>query len=264
MCNRNISRIDASLLFRYIRTTRGTSTKEFCQILDISKSQYSRLSSGISLLTFENTCKIEERFDLLLSKVYKGMVFENPNMHLFSLPRCYQENQFTKKLSIFYIWLLRKYLGIKEFNEFMDYEGLPVEYFVNINNPINIRFTLRALQVLIKKGILNCSTIHLFATQFCKIFQLERGSLDSFHDTLCSIYKFEENHEYTVEHVSNKSYTFSFRPKEHIENAIYFNPILGNIVTQWIATLASVISGRSTNIIEDVFNGDSKCVISMT
>jgi len=259
-----VSRINASLLLKYLQVTRQVTVNELCQIMDISKSQYSRLQTGKSQLTFKNSLIIEDYFKLKLSRIHQGMISETPTVNCFDLPDLYSHNQFTKDMAIFYFWMLRNFLGEDIFLDFMKYEGLPPEYFINTQNSINVRFPLRALEELITRKIITPHNLEMFAKAFCQLLHIPCGSHPtSMFNLINSVEKFEINHKYKIEDLNSKSFTFSFIPGEHIEKKIYFSPILGNITAQWVKSISSVVSGREATIVEDIFHGGGKCVISI-
>jgi transcriptional regulator with XRE-family HTH domain len=270
MIRRNVSSV-----IKYLRQRESYSQDKISKLLGCPRTTYMRLENGQKDLMLYEWKKLKEIFQITDEELELGYVERGrDDSYLFNLPDCYSEASYTKgRLLSLLVTYFKSTLGDKAFEEFCKRERVPSTFFTNLSNSINIRFSLRLYQELIKKRkLVHKSQLQDFARVGLRLRPHHGEHLSEYKGVkgirklsllLSNISDLEENHDYVLEDMREdfSQITISFWPKEHVDKSLYIgDPILKTFMKDWISTYFEIFSESRLKVInkEDYFVSGGK------
>lgn len=236
---KNSYRINAASVIKYLRIRHSLSQAQMAGIIECSIARLSRLESAKLELLSREAMNIVQHFNINAEDFGWGQVTDfatnNEDYARFSIPNQMAEDAHSEGRTLFlHISNFKRFFGNDAFNEFCRSEGINPLYFVNTANPINIKFTLRMFQEMIKKGhIGNSHDLTQYVAKFLNSNIHHKGHLDKYNSNLGlervkslieNIETYERNHKYEVLWHNEKNNSIDIRVSlnDHIDKKIYF------------------------------------------
>jgi hypothetical protein len=169
----------SSQIIRAVRKYYQLKQVEFAPILSTTQSALSKIEAGHLELSASQWLAVCDQYTLDPRSLFTGKI-ENLGERKFGLQDASKvggfeiptEYSFLMGSSVRTAYPILKFmklkLGEKKLNSFLEASGFDVDYFVIMNNPLNIKFIEHCVSYLISEGILTQSNIHtiLESSQF--------------------------------------------------------------------------------------------------
>jgi transcriptional regulator with XRE-family HTH domain len=230
---------NASLVLRYLRMSGGLTQDEMARIIGCSKYRLSRLEAAkLSLLSFEAT-NIARHFKISLEDFAWGSIFSphlnGDDFYSFGISPRYRENAHSGGRTLFlHIENFKRVFGAEKFLHLCETEKIDPIYFVNMANPLNIAFSSRLLQEMIKAGHLGSpennlryAEAHLNSLHhkgFLDLYDGQKG-LEKLVSLIGNAEDYEKNHIYEVLWHDRARETLDVRISlaDHVDQRLYFD-----------------------------------------
>lgn len=253
------------LILSYLRTSNGLSRKEMAKILELTDKTYGRYESSQTPLNAQTLLALNTIYDIPIA-VFGGeplVCNEDKDLSIF-LPNHYRYNRYSSGLlASMYIDTFTQNYGYDEFKNFCKNEGVDPTYFINISNPINMRFINR---LVVHAKLLNNIITKQFVKDIGNVVKIERlrPTIIEIADFINEEFpKYEKNHKYNLIDIKNDYIDIGIIPGEHLPLDIYngSSPI-GNLYEVLLAPVASEVTRTKSEILE-IIKGGQNCKVRL-
>lgn len=161
----------SSQIVRSVRKYYQIKQVEFAPILNTTQSALSKIEAGHLELSASQWLAVCDRYTLDPRSLFSGKI-ENLGERKFGLQDASRVGGFEIPTEYSFLMgssvrtaypilkLMKLKLSEKKFTAFIEASGFDVDYFVIMNNPLNIKFIEHCVSYLIAEGILTETNIH--------------------------------------------------------------------------------------------------------
>jgi hypothetical protein len=161
----------SSQIVRAVRKYYQIKQVEFAPILNTTQSALSKIEAGHLELSASQWLAVCDRYTLDPRSLFSGKI-ENLGERKFGLQDASRVGGFEIPTEYSFLMgssvrtaypilkLMKLKLSEKKFTAFIEASGFDVDYFVIMNNPLNIKFIEHCVSYLIAEGILTETNIH--------------------------------------------------------------------------------------------------------
>lgn len=161
----------SSQIVRAVRKYYQIKQVDFAPVLSTTQSALSKIEAGLLELSASQWLAVCDRYTLDPRSLFTGKI-ENLGERKFGLqdasrvggfdiPTEYSFLMGSSVRTAYPILIFMKLkLSEKKFNSFIEASGFDMDYFVIMNNPLNIKFIEHCVSYLISEGILTQTNIH--------------------------------------------------------------------------------------------------------
>lgn len=248
-----VSSIEIGRILRATRRYTGHTQVQMAKELGVEQSAYSRIESGDQGLTTPQWFRFCEVTNIVPEAVRTGFIefYDDPaecpkkkdNMvaHRFKVPARYQleAGTTTRELMPFLSYAERSW-GERKADTFIETMGVSREFFMILNNRINLDFCLDLSRELIERGELNKKGVEQIASvatepQIHGILRYRyegaKTSIDVLSSLIESSRRYECNFKHEILSRNSDKMTVSIAPEPHLERFAYRDdPVLGDFL----------------------------------
>jgi hypothetical protein len=161
----------SSQIVRAVRKYYQIKQVDFAPVLSTTQSALSKIEAGLLELSASQWLAVCDRYTLDPRSLFTGKI-ENLGERKFGLQDASRvggfeipsEYSFLMGSSVRTAYPILKFMKLKlsekKFNSFIEASGFDADYFVIMNNPLNIKFIEHCVSYLISEGILTQTNIH--------------------------------------------------------------------------------------------------------
>jgi len=161
----------SSQIVRAVRKYYQIKQVDFAPVLSTTQSALSKIEAGLLELSASQWLAVCDRYTLDPRLLFTGKI-ENLGERKFGLQDASRvggfdiptEYSFLMGSSVRTAYPILKFMKLKlsekKFNSFIEASGFDMDYFVIMNNPLNIKFIEHCVSYLISEGILTQTNIH--------------------------------------------------------------------------------------------------------
>ena len=161
----------SSQIIRAVRKYFQIKQIEFAPILSTTQSALSKIEAGHLELSASQWLAVCDQYTLDPRSLFSGKI-ENLGERKFGLVDSSRVGGFDIPTEYSYLMgssvrtaypilkFMKLKLGEKKFSDFIEASGFDVDYFVIMNNPLNIKFIEHCVSYLISEGALTQNNIH--------------------------------------------------------------------------------------------------------
>ncbi len=263
---------NATGIIRYLIDSEGIYQKDISKILDISDSTMSRILGNKHELSLRHWSILCSYFQINIDAFYTGIITTRPQDPKEFLNDSVPHRNFlytSGKVAFLYNTFFKNTFGVKLYNDFLKSEKVSNYHFVNINNPIDINYSLRIVQYARMRGYLKSQKQVESFSRLTNLLSNAHGEYYEVYEGLSGIVRlkalldrinqYETNNRYRIQELlSDKKIIFSVEPREHIDFKIYKDdPFIGSFITDYIKEYAKVFtkSNAFVKILECLHSG---------
>lgn len=273
-------------VLRSARKRAGLSQAHVARVLGISQSKLSKVEAGSLSITVPQWFDICDNLAIPVDSARSGLI-DIPGSKIsndsfigkFRLPRRYSEYAgSTARTARIFLELFAAAAGRKGVQQFLDERRIDPDYFVQLNNPINIRFITDLLQTLESNGMLSVRSAESLASLFVTLpihypFQKEydcENRIDSLQALIRRLPHYEQNHAYEITERTARSAVVSITPREHVvalgvsnDTGVFLSTYYGLAIKKF---LERRIRENAVNVkqIECFYKGEKRCLYRAT
>lgn len=248
-------RIAAKRISRIMRAARkqlGLTQEAVASKLGISQSALSKLEHGSLIPSAPQWFDFCEFTQIATDTLRSGFIERNTPAVVedglrkgsFKIPKRYAFHRGSKARSLLpFFAFMEETVGEKKFHDYFKQVKVDADFFIDLDNQINIEFMLDIARYLINEG-------HLKSDEVSKLTQSVRqprvhGSLRSGYDVakdnanrleslVTNARLYECNFRYRIEAKANSHIDLSITPEPHMEMTSFKNdPVLGDFLGQY-------------------------------
>jgi DNA-binding XRE family transcriptional regulator len=287
----SLRKADAQRLARVFRAARklnGRTQSTLAKDLGIAQGTISKIESGLlmpSLSEWFVFCQLtaipaEESF--MSGYIDHGLpiqtegVYENSS---FKVPVKYRHHSSSKVRSLQpFVKYFESCLGIEKWEKHLELTKMDPDFFVVLDNQVNIGFLLDLVSTLIQNGQLKPDTLSQ-VTQSVRqpkthgrleaMYSQARSPRDLIVSFIQHSDKYERNFTFDLEETNEKKLVVSVKPLEHMRQFNYKNDVLNDFICrykkQYFRDFSSYKGGTPVEIEETEchFHGGSQCIYKM-
>jgi hypothetical protein len=161
----------SSQIVRAVRKYYQIKQVDFAPVLSTTQSALSKIEAGLLELSASQWLAVCDRYTLDPRSLFTGKI-ENLGERKFGLQDASRVGGFEIPTEYSFLMgssvrtaypilkLMKLKLSEKKFNSFIEASGFDADYFVIMNNPLNIKFIEHCVSYLISEGILTQTNIH--------------------------------------------------------------------------------------------------------
>ena len=274
-----------SALVRAARKQKNLTQLDVARSLGVSQSSVSKIEAGLvtpSVIFWCEFCKLAE---IGSQEVYEsGYIDQRHLIELssgervgkFRLPRryCFQRGS-TVRASMPLINYFKMNYGERELIRYLESVQIDPDFFIVLNNSLNIQFNLDLLALLLEKGGLTGAglealtrplrqpAMHGNLHRLYDAADTEKKLLSSF---LQNIGHYEVNFDYSLQSESRQGLDVAITPRDHMTSFPYRSAKLGTILCdykkQYFRSFSAYGGRRPVEVTEKEchFHGHSRCL----
>jgi transcriptional regulator with XRE-family HTH domain len=236
---------------RAARKQQGLTQQEVSSRLEISQSALSKLEHGSLIASapqwFE-FCRLtrispESLLTGYIERLVPATLAEGPREGTFKLPKRYASDRGSKVRAMLpFLSYLTVAVGEKKADELLDHLKVDADYLIDLDNQLNLEFTLDIVRYLIDQKLLKPKDVSKL---------VKPVSLASMHGSLASRYSasasrsellqqlvinarhYECNFEHRIEDAPKGALDLSVTPERHLSDIGYRDETLGDFVCRY-------------------------------
>jgi len=274
-------------LFRAARKRRGLTQVEVAKHLGISQGNLSRIEKGLLIPSAPQWFDFTEMTSISPDSIRSGFIDRNTPSILairnddigFKLPEKYSVNRGSKTRAMLpFISFFDSVLGKTKLHKYLKSYGVDPDFFIDLDNQINIQFCLDMVRYLIERNLLKPNKLKAFVPLVkCPVIH---GTLKNSYANQNSIAltqilvqnskHYECNFDYKLEESRPNEVVISIAPEAHMKETGYRgDKTLGDFLCQYKKTYFEAFShygdGQGLRVEEKQchYKGADSCVYKL-
>lgn len=161
----------SNLIIKALRKYYGSTQAEFANFLGVSQGALSKIEAGKLEVSAFQWISICENYKINPSALVSGVIntdkvkasesAQRKYFRSFKVPKRYSNYaESTVRTAYPFIKFMQEKLGNNAFKEFLKLKGFEQEYFVVLDNPVNLLFINDIVEALIEKNVLNRNNLN--------------------------------------------------------------------------------------------------------
>jgi len=239
-------------IVRGARKQLAYSQIEMARTLNISQGSLSKIEAGQLTLTPEQWYGFCEHVRISPDQSwYSGYIDrctsteleEGPRVGSFRIPKRYARHRGSKVRSVRPILsYFEKNLGEKKLSDYLEKVNIDEDFFITLDNQINVNFSLDLLRTLIDQGALKKNNISELAAAYrqpnfhgalASTYQSADSKTTRFIQLAKAIKNYDVNCKYQFENVNDQFLEISVTPNEHFKNFDYRDDTLQDCLCRY-------------------------------
>lgn len=218
---------------RAARKRAGMTQKEIARLLGLSQGKISKIETGLLSMEAFQWIEFCEALRIPPNSILKGFI-DIPGSILVSnidkigkyrIPKRYSQYAgSTARVARPFMDFFSTLTSPARLHEFLRYRDIDPDYFVQLDNPINMRFTMDLLRELSQQSLITMTAIDRMANIFVKAtihspFEKNytvTNPIDRIESLINNLPYYEQNHEYLLLSRTQNKATISVTPKAHV------------------------------------------------
>lgn len=234
-----LSDLKAAKVLRSARKGLGLSKRDVARELGLTVSYVSDLETAVAAPTAtdwyhfcELTCISTD--SLLVGQIERGgmATLDHDTYGLnFNIPQEYREARGSKvKAMAPFLEFAELHLGPKEFEKYLVSKAFDPDFFVDLDQQVNLRFCMDLSRLLIQQQYLTPESLDALTSlatrsrtqgKFHQLYSDARDDSSLLFEVLSGARGYECNFDYVIEAGDSRSFDFSVRPEAHLAQFNY-------------------------------------------
>lgn len=223
-----------SAVLRSARKRHGYSQNEFARALKTTQGTLSKIENAqltVDAHTWFDACDIlkippHSLRAGLIDIAEPGSVQSVERLGKYRIPKKYGAHAgSTVRSALPFLQFFEKCEGGAGLREYLESKKLDPDYFVQLNNPINLRFIVDLVGDMDARGTLKARGLKSLASHFTTapihrstdVDLSKTDPLDALASILANLPKYESNHVYSLEEVDRTTAVYSVSPRDHLK-----------------------------------------------
>jgi transcriptional regulator with XRE-family HTH domain len=199
----------------------------------------------------------------------------------FRLPRQFAEFRGSKVRAVMpFIIVFKEIFGEEKFNQYLESLKLDADFFMDLDNQINLNFCLETLKTLISKGDFKAKDFSRMSRAMvqprvhgCSLYRNYEGAADALvrlKMLIGNARQYECNFRYALENENASGLVLSIEPEPHLDAFDYRNDsVLGNALCRYKQHYFHEVSACGNGVglrvreIECHYRGAERCVYEL-
>jgi transcriptional regulator with XRE-family HTH domain len=268
-------------MFRGIRKQLGLTQHEVGDLLQLSQPVISRIERGTATPTiwsWQRLCNlVGAKLDCHVIGAIDRLEPTVGEMGGFRIPQRLSRNPGSKVRTVRpWLWYMKDALGSEaKVDEYLEHQNLDPDYFVFLDNELNIQFCYDFFDEMIRSGGLRKNTLSQIVApignpsthgSLCTFYDRARGKVELIDQLVGNAERYDRNFQYKIENRYENGLDISIAGREHLDEFKVperMGDVLCQYKKQWLRTFSTY--GGSTGPVEVnerecMYHGDDQCV----